>query len=852
MQELTQRAVWDGRIFVDGEFRTPDGGGTLTVLDKAAQAPIGNAGVASVADVDSAVRAARAAQPDWAAQPYDVRAGVLRAAAAELQSRADEFSELLVRETGCIAGKAAYEIGAAANELFEAAALTSRPIAQIIPSHNPTRVSVAERLPRGVVGCITPWNFPLVLGMRIVAPALALGNAVVLKPSPETPLSGGLVLAELFATAGLPAGLLQVLPGGVDVGQALVAHPDVAMIHFTGSTRTGRQIAEVAGRALKHCSLELGGDNALAVLDDADVDHAAMIGAWSAFHYQGQTCITAGRHIVARELYDRYVEALAARARAITVGDPMDDGVGLGPMVNEAQRDRAHQMLEAAVAAGARIVEGGTYDGLFYRPTVVVDVPLDSELWQAEIFAPIAPVVAVDSDDEALELVNDTRVRAGQRRRHRRPRSRAAVRAGLPLGHGARQRLDLPGRGPRPVRRARRLGPRRPCGRRRQPRGVHGDPLDQRPARSGRVPVLMPRDPDVLIVGAGPSGAVAAKRLAEDGFRVTVLEQGDWPDYSKARPEAADFDITATRDWAWDPNARKGRADYPIDDSESDITALMWNGVGGGTIVYAAQWQRNMPSDFRVRTLDGIADDWPLSYEDLEPYYERVEQDFGVSGVAGDTAFPPGAGPPLPAVPLGRAGRKVARAHNELGWHWWPAPNAIATRAYGNLNPCVQRGVCLKACKDHAKGTVDLTHWPVAQRIGVELITKATVRELTLGRDGLVTGAVYVDDDGAEHHVAAAGDDPRRERHRHAAAAAPLGRRAPSRRPGELVGDGGQAADDAPVRDRGRAVRGRAREQAGPVGPVAALARVLRDGHVARLRARGEVGAAADGRRRCR
>ena len=265
----------------------------------------------------------------------------------------------------------------------------------------------------------------------------------------------------------------------------------------------------------------------------------------------------------------------------------------------------------------------------------------------------------------------------------------------------------------------------------------------------------MARDPDVLIVGAGPSGAVAAKRLAEDGFRVTVLEQGDWPDYSKARPEAADFDITATRDWAWDPNARNGAADYPVDDSESDITALMWNGVGGGTIVYAAQWQRNMPSDFRVKTLDGIADDWPLTYEELEPYYVRVERDFGISGVPNDTAFPPGEGPPLPAVPLGRAGRKVAAAHNELGWHWWPAPNAIATRKYGDLNPCVQRGVCLKACRDHAKGTVDITHWPVAQRAGVELVTKATVREITVGPDGLATGVVYVDDAGAEHAIGA-------------------------------------------------------------------------------------------------
>ena len=231
----------------------------------------------------------------------------------------------------------------------------------------------------------------------------------MLKPSPETPVSGGLLLAEIFAAAGLPAGLLQVVPGDVEVGEALVAHPGVAMIHFTGSTRTGRKIAEVAGRELKHCSLELGGDNALVVLDDADVDHAAMIGAWSAFHYQGQTCITAGRHIVARPLYDRYVEALAERARAITVGDPTrreqrprpDDQRGAARPRQEDARRRGRRR-RAAWSRAAR------YDGLFFRPTVVVDVPQDSELWREEIFAPVAPVIPFDTDEEAVALVNDT------------------------------------------------------------------------------------------------------------------------------------------------------------------------------------------------------------------------------------------------------------------------------------------------------------------------------------------------------------------------------------------------------------------------------------------------------------
>src|SRR5215210_1994009 len=235
-------------------------------------------------------------------------------------------------------------------------------------------------------------------------------------------------------------------------------------------------------------------------------------------------------------------------------------------------------------------------------------------------------------------------------------------------------------------------------------------------------------DPDVLIVGAGPSGAIAAKRLAEEGFRVLVLEQGDWPDYSKAAVTREDFPLTAGRDWGWDPNVRSAPGDYPIDDSESDITALMWNGVGGGTVVYAAQWQRNMPSDFRVRSLDGVADDWPMTYEDLEPYYVRVERDFGISGVANDTAFPPGEGPPLPPAPMREMGRRLAKAHNELGWHWWPGSSAIATRPYGRLNPCTQRATCMQGCIEGAKGSADITHWPDAIKNGARLITGARVR----------------------------------------------------------------------------------------------------------------------------
>ena len=263
-------------------------------------------------------------------------------------------------------------------------------------------------------------------------------------------------------------------------------------------------------------------------------------------------------------------------------------------------------------------------------------------------------------------------------------------------------------------------------------------------------------DPDVLLIGAGPTGAVAAKRFAEAGMSVVVLEQGDWPDYSKARADHPDFELTAGHYWSGNPNRRKAPADYPIDDNDSDIAAVLYNAVGGGTVIYAAHWQRNAPSDFRVRTLDGVADDWPLTYEDLAPCYERVEADFGVSGLAGDPAFPPGKGPPLPPPPLAPMGRRIARAHNQLGWHWWPAPNAIATRAYGPLRPCTQRAACMWGCVEGAKGSVDLTHWPQNIQRGVRLITGARVRKLEVNSAGLVTGAVYVDREGKEHFQNAA------------------------------------------------------------------------------------------------
>ena len=201
----------------------------------------------------------------------------------------------------------------------------------------------------------------------------------------------------------------------------------------------------------------------------------------------------------------------------------------------------------------------------------------------------------------------------------------------------------------------------------------------------------------------------------------------------------------------------------------------MFAGVGGSMLLFAGAWPRLLPSDFRVRTLDGVADDWPLSYAELQPYYERSDRQIGVSGLGGDPAYPPGEDPPLPPLPIGAGGLKVARAHSRLGWHWWPEPNAILSAPYEGRNPCVQRGTCMQGCNEGAKASTDLTHWPVAIANGARLVTGARVRRLETNDRGLVTGATWLDREGREHFQAASTRGPRRQRHRDTPAAAPVG-----------------------------------------------------------------------------
>ncbi|MFF5988323.1 benzaldehyde dehydrogenase [Prauserella flavalba] len=398
-------ARWQGKIF-DGRWRA-GGAGETKVVEPATGGTLGSVGVADVGDLADAVAAAVDGQRRWASLPHTERAAVLRRAGALWERHADEIETWLMRESGSLRAKAQLETHIAAQECYQSAALPAHPLGEVIPSEAP-RWSYSKRVPAGVVGVISPFNFPLVLTIRSVAPALALGNAVVLKPDPRTAVSGGVTLARVFEEAGLPEGVLSVLPGGAEVGGALVDEPRVPVISFTGSTAAGRAVGAAASRRLKKVHLELGGNSAIIVLEDADLEATVSAGAAGSFLHQGQVCMTTGRHLVHESRYDEYVAKLAAKADALPVGDPMTGQVALGPIIDRNQLDRIHALVTASVEAGARLAAGGTHEGLFYRPTVLADVPTTAPAYAHEVFGPVAPVVPFSTVPEAVALAADS------------------------------------------------------------------------------------------------------------------------------------------------------------------------------------------------------------------------------------------------------------------------------------------------------------------------------------------------------------------------------------------------------------------------------------------------------------
>lgn len=404
LQKMLPMELWNGRLFT-GKWISS--GTNRPVFEPATGYELGSVAMADAQVVCESVKSAKVAQHSWCQVPYDNRAEILRKAFTIGETNREEIVSWIVRESGSTRTKAEFELSVSLKSLQEAAALPGRSQGEVLPARA-GRLSIARRRPLGVVGVISPFNFPLYLAMRAVAPALAVGNSVVLKPDPRTAVCGGLIIARLFELAGLPSGVLQVLPGEGDAGAALVSAPEVAMIQFTGSTAAGRKVGEAAGKHLKKVSLELGGKNSLIILDDADIDIAVANAVWGSYLHQGQICMATGRILVQRGIYDKFLSRLVDKAKSMHVGDPSKENVELGPIINQQQIDNIKRIVHAAVEAGAKLEVGGGHQNLFFQATVLSNVNNCNPAFKEEIFGPVAVVIPFDNDDDACLIANDT------------------------------------------------------------------------------------------------------------------------------------------------------------------------------------------------------------------------------------------------------------------------------------------------------------------------------------------------------------------------------------------------------------------------------------------------------------
>ncbi len=373
---------------------------------------LGTVAASAREDAKRAVEAASAAFPAWAATLPAVRQRIFLAAADILERRQDEVVRLLATETGCTFGFAMFQMGFVPGLFRQAAGLAYNPVGQVIPSDVPGTFAMGIRRPVGVVAAIAPWNAALILSARSIASPLVAGNTVVLKPSQDSPFVGGLLWAEVFAEAGLPAGVLNVVthaPGdGSKIGDEFAENPKVRRINFTGSAATGRRIAEAAGRNLKRVVLELGGQNPLLVLRDADLDYAVDAAAFGAYLHQGQICMSARKIIVEAPIAAQFEARLAAKVAGLKMGDPLERDTIIGPLINQDALDVVARRVDGAVKGGARLLAGGRSEGLVYAATLLADVPASSELAQHETFGPVAALEVVADEDAAIERANAT------------------------------------------------------------------------------------------------------------------------------------------------------------------------------------------------------------------------------------------------------------------------------------------------------------------------------------------------------------------------------------------------------------------------------------------------------------
>ena len=404
------QAEHQGQLFVGGEFRPPHSKARLAVSEASTGSTLAEVPDADAADVMSAVSAARQALDDWAATPPRIRSALLFQIAEGIRARSEDFAQTIAREVGTpIRQSRAVQVG-------NPVAITDH-IASVLNDYQFEEEignCLVVKEPVGVVGAITPWNYPLQQVMAKVAGALAAGATVVLKASEVAPLTA-IMLGELASSSGLPPGVLNVIVGrGPTAGEALVAHPDVDQISFTGSTRAGRRISELAAAQVKPVTLELGGKSASLVLEDAELEKAAKFAVYNAFLNSGQTCTALTRLLVPARMASAAVEVAVATAEKLAPGDPLDEATRLGPLASQAQLERVRGYIAKGIAEGARLVSGGAEPpkglagGFFVQPTVFAEVRPEMVIAQEEIFGPVLSVISYDSEEEAVTIANGT------------------------------------------------------------------------------------------------------------------------------------------------------------------------------------------------------------------------------------------------------------------------------------------------------------------------------------------------------------------------------------------------------------------------------------------------------------
>jgi betaine-aldehyde dehydrogenase len=405
-----QDVIIRDKLYVNGQWVEPAGSGTLDVTNSTTEEVMGRIPEAAPEDVDRAVAAARAAFEAWSGTPVEKRAAYLQSVAEKLSERKGEIAAVIAAEVGMPLPLAtAVQAGLPAMVMGYYAKLLGE-----YSFEEQVGNSLVVREAVGVVGCITPWNYPLHQVVAKVAPALAAGCTVVLKPSEVAPLTA-FILADIIDEAGLPAGVFNLVTGtGPVVGEALASHPEVDMISFTGSTRAGRRVSELASKTIKRVALELGGKSASIVLDDADFEKAVRSSLNNCYFNSGQTCSAHTRLLVPKDMHDEAVRIAKEAAEGFTLGDPREGKAKLGPLVSETQRERVRSYIKKGVEEGATLVTGGAEPpegldrGYFVRPTVFANVRSDMTIAREEIFGPVLSIIPYENEDDAVRIANDT------------------------------------------------------------------------------------------------------------------------------------------------------------------------------------------------------------------------------------------------------------------------------------------------------------------------------------------------------------------------------------------------------------------------------------------------------------